>query len=95
MLDQASTGQASVRVSTCLAVRGMRLAWQQQYGKPGMGFTKVETHLVRAQECLEMRNIGSGTAGLPPAAALIQGPLVQRQARKWPQPSLWLRALCP
>ncbi len=42
-----------------------------------------------------MRNIGSGTAGLPPAAALIQGPLVQRQARKWPQPSLWLRALCP
>ena len=47
------------------------------------------------QECLEMRNIGAGTAGLPPAAALIQGPLVQRQARQWLQPSLWLRVQPP
>jgi len=42
-----------------------------------------------------MRNIGAGTAGLPPAAALIQGPLVQRQARQWLQPALSLRTLCP
>ncbi|KAK9844197.1 hypothetical protein WJX81_007781 [Elliptochloris bilobata] len=30
-------------------------------------------------ECLEMRNIGGGAAGLPAAARLIPGPLVQRQ----------------
>lgn len=32
-------------------------------------------------ECLEMRDIGQHREGLPPEAALIEGPLVQRQVR--------------